>query len=74
MSYVHLGRSLNMENDLKEELGRRRRAAWAAFEPLREATDQLTDHELRVHLLCYAAETWPDTAATSNSLSTVQRA
>ncbi|EPB69072.1 hypothetical protein ANCCEY_11841 [Ancylostoma ceylanicum] len=65
MSYVYLGRSLNMENDLKEELGRRRRAAWAAFGPLREATDQLTDHEPRAHLfdstvlpaLCYAAET-----------------
>ncbi|EPB75298.1 hypothetical protein ANCCEY_05593 [Ancylostoma ceylanicum] len=43
MSYVYLGRSLNMENDLKEELRRRRRAAWAAFGPPREATDQLTD-------------------------------
>ncbi|EPB73833.1 hypothetical protein ANCCEY_07084 [Ancylostoma ceylanicum] len=39
-----------MENDLKEELSRRRRAAWAAFGPLGEATDQLTDHELRAHL------------------------
>ncbi|EYB82909.1 hypothetical protein Y032_0347g3154 [Ancylostoma ceylanicum] len=82
MSYVYLGRSLNMENDLKEELGRRRRAAWAAFGPLREATDQLTDHELRAHLfdstvlpaLCYAAETWSDTAATLKSLRTVHRA
>ncbi|EPB69911.1 hypothetical protein ANCCEY_11002 [Ancylostoma ceylanicum] len=54
-----------MDNDLKEELGRRRRAAWAAFGPLREATVQLTDHELSAHLfdstvlpaLCYAAET-----------------
>ncbi|KAK6734461.1 hypothetical protein RB195_017942 [Necator americanus] len=30
-SYVYLGRSMNMENDLKEELNRRMRAAWAAF-------------------------------------------
>ncbi|EYC10637.1 hypothetical protein Y032_0054g2471 [Ancylostoma ceylanicum] len=82
MSYVYLGRSLNMENDLKEELGRRRRAAWAAFGPLREATDQLTDHELRAHLLdstvlpalCYAAETWSDTAATLKPLRTVHKA
>ena len=28
-SYVYLGRSMNMENDLREELDRRRRAAWA---------------------------------------------
>ncbi|KAK6757218.1 hypothetical protein RB195_015194 [Necator americanus] len=41
--YVDLGRSMNMENDLKEELNRRMRAAWAAFAAVREATDQLTD-------------------------------
>ncbi|KAK6757253.1 hypothetical protein RB195_015213 [Necator americanus] len=65
-SYVYLGRSMNMENDLKEELNRRMRAAWAAFTAVREATDQLTDQDLRAHLfdstvlpaLCYAAETW----------------
>ncbi|KAK6749451.1 hypothetical protein RB195_001826 [Necator americanus] len=62
-SYVYLGRSMNMENDLKEELNRRMRAAWAAFAAVREATDQLTDQDLRAHLfdstvlpaLCYAA-------------------
>ncbi|EYC04251.1 hypothetical protein Y032_0089g2310 [Ancylostoma ceylanicum] len=80
-SCVYLGRSLKMENDLKEELGRRR-AAWAAFGPLREATDQLTDHKFGAHLfdstvlpaLCYAAETWSDTAATLKSLRTVHSA
>ncbi|KAK6750239.1 hypothetical protein RB195_002311 [Necator americanus] len=64
-SYVYLGRSMNMENDLKEELNRRMRAAWAAFAAVRKATDQLTDQDLRAHLfdstvlpaLCYAAET-----------------
>ncbi|VDM70610.1 unnamed protein product, partial [Strongylus vulgaris] len=29
----YLGRSMNMENDLKEELNRRRRAAWAPSGP-----------------------------------------
>ena len=29
-SYVYLGHSMNMENDLREELNRRRRAAWAS--------------------------------------------
>ncbi|KAK6740728.1 hypothetical protein RB195_008899 [Necator americanus] len=49
-SYVYLGRSMKMENDLKEELNRRMRAAWAAFAAVREATDQLTDQDLRAHL------------------------
>ncbi|KAK6754360.1 hypothetical protein RB195_013390 [Necator americanus] len=81
-SYVYLGRSMNMENDLKEELNRRMRAAWAAFAAVREATDQLTDQDLLAHLfdlkvlpaLCYAAETWADTAATSRKLLTTHRA
>ncbi|KAK6762787.1 hypothetical protein RB195_023481 [Necator americanus] len=71
-----------MRNHLKEELSRRMRAAWAAFAAVREATDQLTDHDLRAHLfdstvlpaLCYAAETWADTAATSRKLLTTHRA
>ncbi|VDM77113.1 unnamed protein product [Strongylus vulgaris] len=54
--YVYLGRSMNMENDLKEEVNWRRRAAWAAFGP--------------VLYLCYAAETWPDTVAMSKALRT----
>ncbi|KAK6760972.1 hypothetical protein RB195_022154 [Necator americanus] len=80
-SYVYLGRSMNMENDFKEELNRRMRAAWAAFAAVKEATDQLTDQDLRAHLfdstvllaLCYAAETWADTAATSRKLLTTHR-
>ncbi|KAK6761527.1 hypothetical protein RB195_022555 [Necator americanus] len=81
-SYVYLGRSMNMENDLEEELNRRMRAAWATFAAVREATDQLTDQDLRAHLfdstvlpaLCYAAKTWADTAATSRKLLTTHRA
>ncbi|KAK6764844.1 hypothetical protein RB195_024966 [Necator americanus] len=57
------------------------RAAWAAFAAVRKATDQLTDQDLRAHLfdstvlpaLCYAAETWADTAATSRKLLTTHR-
>ncbi|EYC30135.1 hypothetical protein Y032_0005g2468 [Ancylostoma ceylanicum] len=80
-SYVYLGRSMNVESNLKDELDRRR-AAWAAFGPLREATDQLADPDLRAHLfdstvllaLCYAAETWADTAATSKTQRSIHRA
>ncbi|KAK6763456.1 hypothetical protein RB195_023957 [Necator americanus] len=58
------------------------RAAWAAFAAVRKATDQVMDQDLRAHLfdstvlpaLCYAAETWADTAATSKKLFTVHRA
>ncbi|KAK6758422.1 hypothetical protein RB195_015939 [Necator americanus] len=49
-SYIHHERSMNMENDLKEELNRRMRAAWAAVAAVREATDQLADQDLRAHL------------------------
>ncbi|KAK6740493.1 hypothetical protein RB195_008759 [Necator americanus] len=77
-SYVYLRRSMNMENYLKEELNRRMRAAWAAFAPVREATDQLTDQDLSAHLfdstvlpaLCYAAETWAGTTTTFKKLLT----
>ncbi|KAK6765076.1 hypothetical protein RB195_025129 [Necator americanus] len=79
-SYVYLGRSMNMENDLKEELNRRKRATWAAFAAVSEATDQPRDQDLRAHLfdstvlpaLCYAVETWADIAARSRKLLTTQ--
>ncbi|KAK6764861.1 hypothetical protein RB195_024982 [Necator americanus] len=68
-----------MENESKEELNRTMRAAFA---PVREATDQLTDQDLRARLLdstvlpalCYAADTGTDTAATSRKLLTTHRA
>ncbi|KAK6733201.1 hypothetical protein RB195_017140 [Necator americanus] len=74
--------SMNMENDLKEELNRRMKAVWAAFAAVREAKDKLTDQDLRAHLfdstvlsaLCYAAQTWADIAATSRKLLTTNRA
>ncbi|VDM62321.1 unnamed protein product [Angiostrongylus costaricensis] len=63
-------RSVNMENNRKNELiqehvDRRRRAAWAAFEPLKEAIYQLARPNFRDHVfnlavlpeICYAAET-----------------
>ncbi|KAK6739821.1 hypothetical protein RB195_008362 [Necator americanus] len=73
---------MNVANELKEELNRRMRGARVAFASVREATDQLTDQDLSGHLfgstiltaLCYAAETWADTAATSRKLLTTHRA
>ncbi|KAJ1351098.1 hypothetical protein KIN20_007049 [Parelaphostrongylus tenuis] len=42
-SHVDLVRSVNMENNVKKELDRRRKVAWAAFGPVIEATDQIID-------------------------------
>ncbi|KAE9419496.1 hypothetical protein Angca_004325, partial [Angiostrongylus cantonensis] len=58
------------------------RAAWGAFGPLKEATDQLKNPKVRAHLfdstvlpaLCYAAEMWVDTSTTSRILRTTHRA
>ncbi|KAJ1346451.1 hypothetical protein KIN20_001232 [Parelaphostrongylus tenuis] len=69
-----------MENNMKEEPGRRRSAAWTAFGSPQKATDQLANSKLRAHLLdstvlpalSYAAETWPDTSLTSRLLRTTQ--
>ncbi|KAK6736407.1 hypothetical protein RB195_019219 [Necator americanus] len=73
---------MTMEKDFKKELNSRMRAAWTPFAPIKEATDELTDQDLRAHLfdsallpaLCYAAETWVDTVATSSKLLTTNRA
>ena len=42
-SYVYLRRPMNIKNDLDEALNRKRIGAWASFEPLRKATDHLTN-------------------------------
>ncbi|KAK6761276.1 hypothetical protein RB195_022366 [Necator americanus] len=81
LSYIYFGRSTSMK-DLKGELNIKMRAASAAFALVRGATGQLTDQALRAHLfdstvlpeLCYAAETWADTAAKSRKLLTIHRA
>ncbi|KAE9421818.1 hypothetical protein Angca_003061, partial [Angiostrongylus cantonensis] len=57
------------------------RADWAAFGPLKEATDQLKNSKVRAHLfdstvlpaLCYGAETWVDTSTRSRILRNTHR-
>ncbi|CAD6199453.1 unnamed protein product [Caenorhabditis auriculariae] len=81
-SYVYLGREVNMLNDLKTEIGRRRRAGWAAFNNIREVTSQIKDPKIRAHIfeasvipaLSYGSEAWPDTKETSSALRTAYRA
>uniref|UniRef100_A0A8R1E926 Uncharacterized protein n=1 Tax=Caenorhabditis japonica TaxID=281687 RepID=A0A8R1E926_CAEJA len=43
--YVYLGRLLNHNNELEPELHRRRRAAWAAFNNIKNTTDPLSSRE-----------------------------
>ncbi|CAD6197841.1 unnamed protein product [Caenorhabditis auriculariae] len=81
-SYVYLGREVNMTNDLKPEIARRRRAGWAAFNSIKEVTNQLKDPKLRAHIfeasvipaISYATEVWPDTKNTTTALRTSYRA
>lgn len=45
-SNVYLERPMNIENDMKDELDKRRRSAWVALGLIKEATDHLTDPDL----------------------------
>uniref|UniRef100_A0A8R1IB43 Reverse transcriptase domain-containing protein n=1 Tax=Caenorhabditis japonica TaxID=281687 RepID=A0A8R1IB43_CAEJA len=48
--YVYLGRLLNHNNELEPELHRRRRAAWAAFNNIKNTTDALSCPRIRAQL------------------------
>ncbi|CAI2293098.1 unnamed protein product [Caenorhabditis sp. 36 PRJEB53466] len=69
--YIYLGRLLNTRNELEPELHRRRRAAWAAFNGIKDTTDALTCPKIRARLfdsivlpaLAYGSETWTFTKA-----------
>ncbi|VDO47899.1 unnamed protein product [Haemonchus placei] len=66
---------MNTDNDVREVLVRRQKAAWAAFGLLKEVTNHLADTELRANLfdstvlpaLCYRSETWVTSTSTSRS-------
>nr|CDJ89054.1 RNA-directed DNA polymerase (reverse transcriptase) domain containing protein [Haemonchus contortus] len=81
-SYVHLGRELNMTNNIAPELNRRRRPAWAAFGSIREVTDQASDPDLKASIfsasvlpaMCYATKTWPDNKTIAKAIMTSHHA
>ncbi|CAD6185922.1 unnamed protein product [Caenorhabditis auriculariae] len=81
-SYIYLGREVNMVNDLQAEIGRRKRAGWAAFNSIKEVTSQLKDPKLRAHIfeasiipaISYGTEVWPDTKKNATALRTSYRA
>lgn len=71
--YIYLGRQINAQNNLMPEIHRRRRAAWAAFNGIKNATDSITDKKIRANLfdsivlpaLTYVSEAWTFTKALS---------
>ncbi|WKX88114.1 hypothetical protein Q1695_008048 [Nippostrongylus brasiliensis] len=80
--YVYLGRLLNMKNDLKPEILRRKKAGWAAFNSVRGVIGSVKDHALRANIfnstvlpaLCYSCETWTLTKKTEDQLRRIQAA
>uniref|UniRef100_A0A8R1ISG9 Reverse transcriptase domain-containing protein n=1 Tax=Caenorhabditis japonica TaxID=281687 RepID=A0A8R1ISG9_CAEJA len=71
--YVYLGRLLNHNNELEPELHRRRRAAWPAFNNIKNTTDALSCPRIRAQLfdsivlpaLTYGSKVWTFTQALS---------
>ncbi|WKY01105.1 hypothetical protein Q1695_015254 [Nippostrongylus brasiliensis] len=78
--YVYLGRLVNMKNDLKPEIERRKRAGWAAYNSIRTVLERASNSKLRADLfnstvlpaLCYACETWSLTRTAEDQLRRVQ--
>ncbi|VDL68855.1 unnamed protein product, partial [Nippostrongylus brasiliensis] len=78
--YVYLGRLVNMKNDLKPEIERRKRAGWAAYNSIRTVLERVSNSKLRADLfnstvlpaLCYACETWALTRKAEDELRRVQ--
>ena len=82
-SYVYLGQSINMTNDIKNEISRRRKAGWAAFNKYRDILlDRQLDTQIRSRVfdshvlpaMTYASETWNTTKSEEERLAVTQRA
>ncbi|XGW33758.1 hypothetical protein V3C99_017869 [Haemonchus contortus] len=81
-SYVYLGRLISMDNNLRAEIMRRRRCAWAAIGNIKEAAHLVSDKKVRADLfdstvlpvLCYASETWAENKTSTLMLVRAQRA
>uniref|UniRef100_A0A914X2L9 Reverse transcriptase domain-containing protein n=1 Tax=Plectus sambesii TaxID=2011161 RepID=A0A914X2L9_9BILA len=80
-SYVYLGQSTSMNNDLSQELDRRKRAAWGAFSKCRDVlVNKNIDMKTRSNFfnshilpaLTYGCETWNTTKTEEESFRVVQ--
>src|SRR5713101_4669130 len=82
-SYIYLGQSIQMNNDIMQEIIRRKKAAWISFNNIKTTiTDPEIDIKIRSNLfnshilpsLTYGSETWNITKKEEESLRTTQRA
>ena len=80
--YVYLGQALRMDNDLKGELQRRRRAGWIQFTKMREIfSDPSIRQSLKTEIfnrdvlpvLLYGCETWNTTLAEEKLMVVTQQ-
>jgi len=81
--YVYLGRSINMRNEMKKELTRRKQAGWNSFSKLRDIlTSKKISAEVKAQIfnthilpsMTYACETWSLTEKDEAFLQVTQRA
>ncbi|EYC21713.1 hypothetical protein Y032_0018g3494 [Ancylostoma ceylanicum] len=81
--YVYLGQAIRMDNDLRLELSRRRKAGWTAFskidvllknKDIPAQTKSQLFHSSVLPALLYGCETWNLTKAEERSLQVTQRA
>ena len=82
-SYVYLGQSVTMDNDISGEISRRRKAGWIAFNKYRDVlVDKRIDMRTRARVfdshvlpaMIYASETWNTTKSEESRLVVTQRA
>ncbi|XGW01095.1 hypothetical protein V3C99_013783 [Haemonchus contortus] len=81
-SNVYLGRLISMDNNLRAEIMRRRRCAWAVIGNTKEAAHLVSDKKVRADLfdstvlpaLCFASETWAENKTLTLMLVRAQRA
>ncbi|EYC18152.1 hypothetical protein Y032_0028g1704 [Ancylostoma ceylanicum] len=81
--YVYLGQAIRMDNDLRLELSRRRKAGWTAFskidvllksKDIPARTKSQLFHSSVLPALLYGCETWNLTKAEERCLQVTQRA
>ncbi|KAK6735334.1 hypothetical protein RB195_018500 [Necator americanus] len=80
--YVYLGLDINMKNDMNSELGRRKRAAWGAYNSIEHVVRMTRNTRLRAHLfnttvfptLTCASKTWAVRKQEENAVSVIERA
>ena len=80
--YVYLGQEVNIENDLKGEVSRRRKAGWMKFVQEKEVLKSKLDSEVRANIfnstilpaMLYGSETWSLTKEEELKLEVTERA